>query len=59
MSEVEITPRCLKGEAIFVSNDGWLLPCCYVHIYLRRAMALPDKFTTMTTGSPGTATSST
>ena len=45
MSEVEITPRCLKGEAIFVSNDGWLLPCCYVHIYLRRAMALPDKFT--------------
>jgi hypothetical protein len=44
VTDVEITPRCTQGEAIFISNDGWLLPCCYVHIYLRRAMALPHKF---------------
>lgn len=44
MTDVEITPRCAGGEGIFVSNEGWLLPCCYAHIFLRRTMAAPDRF---------------
>lgn len=44
MRDVEISPLCAKGEGVFVSTEGWLLPCCYTHMFLRRTMALPDKF---------------
>ena len=44
MDEVEITPRCASGENIFVSNEGWLLPCCYAHTFLRRTLAAPERY---------------
>lgn len=44
MQDVEISPLCAKGEGIFVSTEGWLLPCCYAHIFLRQTMAAPQKY---------------
>jgi hypothetical protein len=44
VAEVKITPRCANGENIFISSEGWLLPCCYSHIYLRQVMAAAHKF---------------
>lgn len=44
MAEVEISPRCANGDDIFVSNEGWLLPCCYSHILLRQTLARPEAF---------------
>ena len=34
-------PRCARGENIFVSAEGFLLPCCYAHILLRATMTAP------------------
>jgi hypothetical protein len=44
VDEVEIDPRCAGGDGIFVSNEGWLLPCCYSHIFLRQTLARPERF---------------
>jgi hypothetical protein len=30
--KVRITPRCAGGENVFISNEGWLLPCHYSHM---------------------------
>jgi hypothetical protein len=40
---VKIEPRCARGENVFISSEGWLLPCCYAHILLRRMIAAPDR----------------
>jgi hypothetical protein len=39
VGDVRIVPRCAGGENIFVSAEGYLLPCCYAHILLRAAIA--------------------
>lgn len=43
MNDLTITPRCAKGENIFVSSEGYLLPCCYAHTLMRQTMAAPDR----------------
>ena len=43
VDEVTITPRCAKGENIFVSSEGYLLPCCYSHIFMRQTLTAPDR----------------
>jgi hypothetical protein len=42
VDDVEISPLCESGDGIFISTEGWLLPCCYAHIFLRRTLARPD-----------------
>jgi MoaA/NifB/PqqE/SkfB family radical SAM enzyme len=37
--KTRITPRCIRGENIFVSNEGWLLPCCYSHMQIREMLS--------------------
>jgi MoaA/NifB/PqqE/SkfB family radical SAM enzyme len=41
-AEVRIVPRCARGENIFVSAEGFLLPCCYAHILLRATMTASE-----------------
>ncbi len=43
MDDLTITPRCAKGENIFVSSEGYLLPCCYAHNLMRLTMAAPAR----------------
>jgi hypothetical protein len=43
MARVRIEPRCARGENVFISSEGWLLPCCYAHILLRRMIAAPEQ----------------
>lgn len=44
MAEVRIEPRCARGENIFVSAEGYLLPCCYAHILLRATLTSERRF---------------
>ena len=39
MARVRIEPRCARGKNVFISSEGYLLPCCYAHILLRRTIA--------------------
>jgi hypothetical protein len=43
VGRVRIEPRCARGENIFISSEGYLLPCCYAHILLRRTIAAPER----------------
>jgi len=43
MARVRIEPRCARGENVFISSEGYLLPCCYAHILLRRTIAAPER----------------
>jgi hypothetical protein len=38
VAKVTIAPRCARGENIFVSAEGYLLPCCYAHILLKASL---------------------
>ena len=38
-TRIIIHPRCETGENIFVSNEGYLLPCCYAHIFLLETLS--------------------
>jgi hypothetical protein len=38
--DLRIDPRCADGTYNFVSSEGWFMPCCYVHLLVRRL--LPD-----------------
>jgi hypothetical protein len=38
-----VDPRCRTGEYLFLSSEGWFLPCCYVHLLLRRSLADPAR----------------
>jgi hypothetical protein len=38
VQEIEITARCADGSAIFISSEGWLMPCCYSHIKLKQML---------------------
>jgi hypothetical protein len=42
VADVEISARCANGDDIFVSTEGWLMPCCYSHILLRQTLARPE-----------------
>ena len=44
MDTVDITPRCASGREIFVSSDGYLMPCCYSHRQLREVLKDPQKY---------------
>ena len=43
MARVRIEPRCARGKNVFISSEGYLLPCCYAHILLRRTIAAPER----------------
>jgi hypothetical protein len=43
MARVRIHPRCARGENVFISSEGYLLPCCYAHILLRRTITAPER----------------
>ena len=44
MADVDIDARCANGDDIFVSTEGWLLPCCYSHILVRQTLARPEAY---------------
>ena len=42
--KIVIHPRCETGENIFVSNESYLLPCCFAHIFLLKTLHRQDRY---------------